>query len=367
MAMDRNVRIAKDLIRLAKSLVALDEEGDGSGFQRLHDVANFQEEEQEREVQKITQSLQNSIDESQRKIEEGAKAGKKYILIWKVGGLWRIVACRDFGMVKKGDQGGLVKSEDNLSQDGKCWIWHDALVYDNARVADNASVYGCARVYGNANVYNDAKVYGDAEVYGNARIGDDAVVCGSTKVYGNADVCGDAKIYESAQVYGNAFVIDNAEIYGKSKICGDATVKGRSKVFGYVHVDYDVIDDAVSNSRRGQFTMDQKEEYQKFIKSKMPALENAIRSKFAQMPDVHFIERLGWYDWGGIGFDVDYNGTVETFYIGYNYPDDGEFDNPWYAGFSVGRWEQDAFESKSFDEALKDLVTLIENHQENQM
>lgn len=36
--MDRNIRIAKELVKLAKSLVAIDEEGDGSGFQVMHDV-----------------------------------------------------------------------------------------------------------------------------------------------------------------------------------------------------------------------------------------------------------------------------------------------------------------------------------------
>ena len=39
--MDKNIKIAKQLVRLAKSLVAIDEEGDGSGFQVFHDMDNY--------------------------------------------------------------------------------------------------------------------------------------------------------------------------------------------------------------------------------------------------------------------------------------------------------------------------------------
>ena len=39
--MDKNIKIAKQLVRLAKSLVAIDEEGDGSGFQVFHDLDNY--------------------------------------------------------------------------------------------------------------------------------------------------------------------------------------------------------------------------------------------------------------------------------------------------------------------------------------
>ena len=60
--------------------------------------------------------------------------------------LHRIRALKDFGDVEAGDLGGWVASEDNLSQEGNCWV------------------YGDARVSGNAWVYGDAKVAGDAEI-----------------------------------------------------------------------------------------------------------------------------------------------------------------------------------------------------------
>lgn len=43
-------------------------------------------------------------------------------------------ALKDFGNVKKGDIGGFVESEDNLSQDDDCWIYDNAVVCGNARI-----------------------------------------------------------------------------------------------------------------------------------------------------------------------------------------------------------------------------------------
>lgn len=66
--------------------------------------------------------------------------------------LYRIEALRDFADVRKGDKGGYVESEDNLSHVGNCWV------FGNAWVAGDAYVYGNARVYGYAEVYGDAEV-----------------------------------------------------------------------------------------------------------------------------------------------------------------------------------------------------------------
>ena len=59
--------------------------------------------------------------------------------------LFRIKALISFSGIKKGEVGGYVESEKNLSQYGDAWV------------------YGNAKVYGDAEVYGDAKVYGDAD------------------------------------------------------------------------------------------------------------------------------------------------------------------------------------------------------------
>ena len=53
-------------------------------------------------------------------------------------GLRRIVAIRSFGNVKKGAIGGYVASEENLSQDGACWVSGEARVYGAAQVSGEA-------------------------------------------------------------------------------------------------------------------------------------------------------------------------------------------------------------------------------------
>ena len=65
---------------------------------------------------------------------------------WLGRTLFRIKAECDFGSVKKGDNGGFVEKEDNLSQDGNAWV------YGNARVSGDALVSGNAWVYGDASV-----------------------------------------------------------------------------------------------------------------------------------------------------------------------------------------------------------------------
>ncbi|MGN0149316.1 MAG: hypothetical protein ACI4C7_03600, partial [Clostridia bacterium] len=62
--------------------------------------------------------------------------------------LFRIKALISFADVSKGDLGGYIEKEDNLSQVGNAWVCGDAQVYDNACVCGDAQVYGYACVCG---------------------------------------------------------------------------------------------------------------------------------------------------------------------------------------------------------------------------
>ena len=90
--------------------------------------------------------------------------------------LRRIRAAVAFRGIAKGDLGGFIEKEDNLSQAGDAWVSGDAWVFGNARVSDDARVSGDAQVFGNARVSGDAWVFGDAQVSGNARVSSDAWV-----------------------------------------------------------------------------------------------------------------------------------------------------------------------------------------------
>ena len=163
---------------------------------------------------------------------------KKYELIPE-GKLFRIIALKDFGFIKKGELGGLIEKESNLSQKNECWVYKYAKVYGNALVSGDAQVLGDAEVRGNAKVYGNAEVSGDALVSGNAKVSGDA------EVYGNALVSDDAKVYGNAKVYDNARVIDESKVTGNAKVYGNAYVLGNTQAtkevitFGNIF-DYDI-------------------------------------------------------------------------------------------------------------------------------
>ena len=116
--------------------------------------------------------------------------------------LYRIKATIDFGDVEKGELGGYIEKEENLSHFDNAWVSDNALVSDNARVTGDAEVSDNARVTDNAWVSDNAWVTGDAEVSDNARVTDNAwvtdnaLVSGDARVTDNARVTGDAKVTE---------------------------------------------------------------------------------------------------------------------------------------------------------------------------
>ena len=98
---------------------------------------------------------------------------KKYKLTYETievegKALYRIEALKDFCEIKKGDKGGFIESEDNLSHEGNAWVYDDACVYDNALVTDDACVCGTARVTDDACVCGTARVYDNDWVYDHA-------------------------------------------------------------------------------------------------------------------------------------------------------------------------------------------------------
>lgn len=151
--------------------------------------------------------------------------------------IYRIKALKNFGNVKKGDLGGYIESENNLSHEDNCWVYGYAKIYDNAKVLDNAivannaEVYGCAVLSGNAAVFDSARICGDAKirdnakVYGSARIYSSVVICCNAVVCGRAIVCGDLAVIRD-----NVWVYDNAEVYGNAILCGNSCISYNARV-----------------------------------------------------------------------------------------------------------------------------------------
>ncbi|UNY39866.1 glucosamine N-acyltransferase [Bacillus phage vB_BauM_KLEB27-3] len=145
--------------------------------------------------------------------------------------LHRIEALKDIDTmnVLKGDLGGFVESENNLSQEGDCWIFHDAMVYHNARVYENASVFHDAKVFDDAKVFGKSIISDDANIFGSAQINKLSYVSGQAKVYDNAIVTDYSNIRSDAEVFGNAKIF-HSHIEVGSKIFGNATLKNRSYI-----------------------------------------------------------------------------------------------------------------------------------------
>lgn len=120
--------------------------------------------------------------------------------------LYRIKALKDFGVVKAGELGGYIESENNLSFDGEAWVCENAEVFDNARICNDARIYGNARICEDARVSNKATVGGNALIYGNA------LICENARVYGNVMIRGNALVCGNATIYGNAVLSDNVII-----------------------------------------------------------------------------------------------------------------------------------------------------------
>lgn len=91
-----------------------------------------------------------------------------------------IKVLRDFGDVKKGDIGGVVSSEYNLSHSGDCWIDYDSKAINRSKVMDNAKVVrsvitNCAMVEGNSKIVNST-IAGSAVVAGNSLIDSNSTI-----------------------------------------------------------------------------------------------------------------------------------------------------------------------------------------------
>lgn len=144
--------------------------------------------------------------------------------------VYRIKALRDFGDVKAGDLGGFVEEERNLSHDGTCWIYDNAIVCGRSKVNDKSEVRDTAVISDKSCVWHNSRIYENAQVH-NSRI-DGGVVHGEAYV-NDADVLWQGEVKDTAYVTGGvirngAVVADNAHVSGYSYIDGYDTIVGRN-------------------------------------------------------------------------------------------------------------------------------------------
>ena len=137
----------------------------------------------------------------------------------------------DQTLVKKGELGGYIQKEENLSHEGGCWIFEEAEVRDNARVEgnarlvgrsvaiDNAVVKGYSCLATNAYVWGNAVLDGATQMKGYVSIGGNSTTNGYVCIYGNCQVRGDSVL--DGHIYLNGTVVlENAKLTGDVHLCG---------------------------------------------------------------------------------------------------------------------------------------------------
>lgn len=170
---------------------------------------------------------------------------KKYYLTGKSSAsalsktpIYRIIACRDImtnnGLVKKGELGGYVSSEKNLSQEGSCWI------FDNAKVIKDSSVSGNAIVAGNS-IIVDSAIYDSAIVkiktgtIKNSVIHDNALIDSKEVFIENSTIC-DFAVVEGGEIKHSvisnyALIKKRNVIIKESRISDYAIISGSSTTY----------------------------------------------------------------------------------------------------------------------------------------
>lgn len=133
--------------------------------------------------------------------------------------VYRIIALKNFGNVKAGDKGGYIK-KDNLSHEGNCWVFDNAIITDNAFVKENAMINDNVIVKGNV------RVFGNVEILDNVVIDNNAVICGDATIYNNAVITGNAIVGNYVKISNEAVITDNAKVLDDSIVSGKAIIKG---------------------------------------------------------------------------------------------------------------------------------------------
>lgn len=125
--------------------------------------------------------------------------------------LYRIQALKTFTkpggynpVVHVGELGGYVEAEDNLSQDGNCWL------FDKARVKDGGKVLDDAIVYDKSLISKNAIIRGRSVIGGHCFVTNQSVIIDS-RLEGNVTVTGYSIIHSGSYLYDD-IKVDKSDI-----------------------------------------------------------------------------------------------------------------------------------------------------------
>ena len=176
--------------------------------------------------------------------------------------LHRIKALRDFGDVKKGDIGGFVENDYNLSHEGNCWIYDSAKAMDNSRIYGDSEMYENSKMYGNSKMHDNSKMYGNtimydfSELHGNSRMYNYSKMYNYSSMHDCSRMYGDSEMHENSKMYDYSVMHDCSKMYGDSAMYGnsrmhnDSELHNKAKLYGKLFLK---VDDYVEiNNPRGR-------------------------------------------------------------------------------------------------------------------
>lgn len=161
--------------------------------------------------------------------------------------LFQIRALKDISRfnIKKGDLGGFVSSEKNLSQLEDCWIEEGSMVLDNSFVDGNAYICGksvlsqAVHIQGETIIKNSI-LKGNIDILENSELkqvkaegtisilGKNEIV--QSILYGNVTIEGNNKIHHFSRIQGEEIFISGDNSIRKSSLSGTFFIKGKVRV-----------------------------------------------------------------------------------------------------------------------------------------
>ena len=105
--------------------------------------------------------------------------------------LHRIECVESFNCINKGDKGGYIESEKNLSQDGEAWVFGNAKVFGNAEVRDETDYIVFKNSWSSGRYFTWTKSNDKWKVGCFYGTGDELI----RKAYKDSEICG--KHYEA--------------------------------------------------------------------------------------------------------------------------------------------------------------------------
>lgn len=161
--------------------------------------------------------------------------------------LHRIRALRDIGdEVKKGDLGGFVESEDNLSfePDDTSWIFHDAISCNNAYVEENSILKDSAIACDNAHISREAYLSGCA------RAEDDTIIRGAY-LSDNSRASGTSIILCSPVTSARPMLWGSSVVYGK--VTGAVQLSGNAVIAEREEISSDTLDTICYDGKKRRY------------------------------------------------------------------------------------------------------------------